>query len=397
MAKVKLGIYAIHPIMYQVPIFAALEKRIVSAKLELDSLVYFGDDLSLRNVFFEEIQVIFKPDTPNLLRGYSYQFLKNYARDSRSGFLSRMNLGLLRELRTDGVSVLLVHGYESFTSWIAIFGAKLLGIKVIWRGEAVRRDVQSSWKRWLKKLTLGALFKSCNAVMYSCSGNKDYLKDFGVPESRMFPIPCAIDNEFFRAEYQRLLPQRNQARQSLGIDKNDCVVLFCARFTQRKRPMDLIEAMSQMQDDRLVALFVGDGPERKRLEETAMRYGVRTLFVGFKNQSDVSQYYCISDVAAVISSYDPSPKAMNEAMNFNLPIIATDVIGTVPDLVRNGDNGFVIQVGRVDQLVEALRQFITIPHLANRMGVRSQEIVVEWNYEADVDGILTAIDYVLSN
>lgn len=395
MGKVGVAIYAIHPIMYQVPIFASLERRIRSSNLNLESIVLYGDDLSLREVFFEETQVIFKPDTPYLLNGYRYRFLKNYAWDSRSGFLSRINPGLIRELRSGAVSILLVHGYESLTSWFAVFGAKLMGVKVIWRGEAVRRTGQGIWKRWAKKLALGALFKSCDAVIYSCSGNKEYLMDFGIPETRMFPIPCAVDNDFFSGEYQRLLPMREQLRQSIGISREDFVVLFCARFTKRKRPMDLIEALGILNQQRIVALFVGDGPERRALEDRARKSGIRAIFVGFKNQSEVSQYYCMSDVATVISAHDPSPKALNEAMNFALPIIATDVVGTVPDLVQHGENGFVVPVGQVDQLVFVLQQLVENPALVRSMGVCSGKIVAEWNYEKDVDGILAAIEHVL--
>ena len=61
----KLAIYALHPIMYQTPIFAKLESE--SKNLNLESTVLFGDDLSLREVFYEEINTVFKPDTPFLL------------------------------------------------------------------------------------------------------------------------------------------------------------------------------------------------------------------------------------------------------------------------------------------------------------------------------------------
>ena len=238
-----------------------------------------------------------------------------------------------------------------------------MGIKVIWRGEAVRRSAQPGWKRALKRAVLGTLFGSCDALLYSCSGNKEYLEAFGIPESRMFPIPCAVDNDFFRSEHERLVPQRQAIRYSLGIDSNDFVVLFCARFTLRKRPMDLIRALVAIDDKGIVALFVGDGPERAQLEEAARQSGIRAVFSGFKNQSEVGQYYCIADVACVISEHDPSPKAMNEAMNFGLPVVVTDVVGTAQDLVRDHDNGFIIQVGELDQFANRLRRLRRDPQL----------------------------------
>lgn len=395
MNKVSLAIYAIHPIMYQVPIFSALEKRIANHDLNMDTFVLFGDDLSLRDVFFEETQVTFRPDTPNLLNGYKYIFLKNYAKDSRSGFFSRMNFGIFRELVKLRTDVLLVHGYESLTSWLAVFGAKLLGKRVVWRGEAVSRESQSWSKRWLKRILLGTFFKCCDAVMYSCSGNKSYLEAFGVSPSKMFFIPCAVDNKFFVEEFQRLSPQRDEIRSSLGIEKDDFVVLFCARFTERKRPMDLIAALAALNNPRMVALFVGDGPVRQQMELAVKESNIRAHFAGFKNQSEVGRYYSISDAATVISAHDPSPKAMNEAMNFALPIIATDAVGTVPDLVRDGENGFVIEVGDVSALANSLRKLVDDPKLTRYMGKCSQSLVADWNYEKDVDGILAAVDFTI--
>ncbi len=395
MSRVKLAIYAIHPIMYQVPIFSTLEKRIASQNIDMESVVLFGDDLSLRKVFFEETRVLFRPDTPNLLDGYRYILLKNFSKDSRSGFFSRINPGILQQLKMLHTNVLLVHGYESMTSWIAIVGARLMGRKVIWRGEAVLRANQSKWKRLTKKILLSALFRNCDAVMYSCSGNKLYLEHYGVSASKMFFIPCAVDNNYFRQEYIKYAPQRDEIRATLGLRSDDFVVLFCARFTERKRPMDLIEALSNIGNSKMVALFVGDGPERDRMAAAAIKKGIRVVFSGFKNQSEISRYYAIADVALVISEHDPSPKAMNEAMNFELPIIATNAVGTVPDLVQDGYNGFTIEVGDVKRLSLRLSQLLLDPALSRSMGQRSREMVAEWNYESDVDGILDAVNYAI--
>ncbi len=382
--------------MYQVRIFSTLSNRITLDKLNIKLVVFFGDNLSLRDVFFKETLVTFRPDTPNLLDGYQYIFLKNYAIDSRSGFFSRMNFGIFRELFKSHTDVILVHGYESMTAWLAVFGAKLLGKKVIWRGEAVSRELQALGKGWVKRILLGTFFKFCDAVMYSCSGNKLYLEDFGIPSNKMFFIPCAVDNKFFSEEFHKLSPKRDEIRRSLGIGVDDFVVLFCARFTERKRPMDLIAALTNLNNSRIVALFVGDGPSRQQMEVAVKNGNIRAHFVGFKNQSEVGRYYSIADVATVISAYDPSPKAMNEAMNFELPIIATNVVGTVPDLVRDGENGFVIDVADVSALANALQKLLNDPKLRIRMGINSRSLVAEWNYEKNVDGIVSAINYTVA-
>ena len=61
------------------------------------------------------------------------------------------------------------------------------------------------------------------------------------------------------------------------------------------------------------------------MESLSRKLRVRVYFSGFVNQSQISHYYSMADAVVVISSYDPSPKVMNEAMNFSLPVIATSV------------------------------------------------------------------------
>ena len=43
-----------------------------------------------------------------------------------------------------------------------------------------------------------------------------------------------------------------------------------------------------------------------------------------------------------MSDYDPSPKTLNEAMNFGLPCIVSDNVGTAKDLIKNGINGYIL-------------------------------------------------------
>lgn len=392
----KLAIYAIHPIMYQTPIFKALNDYISDHGLLLQVSVYFGDDLSLKEVYFEETKTTFKPDTPFLLDGYSYEFLKNYSRDARKGFLSRINPSIFKKLKEGGQEAILIHGYESLTAWLALFSAKLLGRKVLWRGESVLRGTENrhSFKNIVKRLLLRTYFKNCDAVLYSCQGNKEYLLHYGVREETMLPIPCAVNNDFFLQEKERYGDRVDEVREELEIPSDHLILLFSARFTPRKRPLDLLKALEKIDHSKISVLFVGDGPSRQEMEDFCQQKKIHAVFTGFKNQSEISRYYSVADIDLVISDYDPSPKAMNEAMLFELPIIVTDVVGTAHDLVVDGENGFVIEVGAIDALAEKIDFLNKNRDQIPVMGRKSLEIVKEWNFEADVKGIIDAFHAV---
>ena len=128
------------------------------------------------------------------------------------------------------------------------------------------------------------------------------------------------------------------------------VILFSGRFTKRKRPMDLLNALVKIDNRNITVLFVGDGSERIVMEKFVKDNNIKAVFAGFQNQTEISKYYSISDVCVIISSYDPSPKTMNEVMNFELPIIVTNVVGTAYDLVQDEENGYIVEVSDIDTI-----------------------------------------------
>ena len=72
-----------------------------------------------------------------------------------------------------------------------------------------------------------------------------------------------------------------------------------------------------------------------------------------------SDFLSAADIYLQVSDYDPSPKSLNEAMNFELPIIATRMIGTCQDLVKENINGFQVNVtGGYDSPTDAFARTV---------------------------------------
>ncbi|MEQ8800540.1 MAG: glycosyltransferase, partial [Haliea sp.] len=79
----------------------------------------------------------------------------------------------------------------------------------------------------------------------------------------------------------------------------------------------------------------------------------------------------------VLPSYrEGTPRTVLEAMSMGRPIITADAPGC-RETVSHGDNGYLVPVKAVDELVEAMEYFITRPDLIHQMGARSREIAVE--------------------
>lgn len=378
-----------HPIPYQAPIFKKAGQH-----NQLDVTVLYADSLGVELNFIPGFNTTLKWDIP-LLDGYKYIFFKNYSKKRITGFFSRINPGIFWYVLRNDFQVLLVHGHFTFSAWLVYFAGKISGKKIIIRGEAIPKKESMGLKKTLGRFFLRQYLKYADAIMYSCSRNKLYWLSHKVSEDKMFFIPCAVDNVQLQKDRLELLPEQKNTRATLGIRDDDFVVLFCSRFTNRKRPLDLIEAVASMEMSNIIILFVGDGPERKKMEIASKEKNIRAIFTGFVNQSQLPRYYNIANCYAILSEYDASPKTLNEALNFSLPIICSNMVGTSDDLVKHNHNGFIIKVGDIKEIGHYLKKLSKSRQLVLKMGKLSEDLVRDWNFDRNAEAIFKACSFVL--
>ncbi len=382
-----LAILDSHPVVYKTPLYRILSKRV-------NLSVLYCDDFGASRYRDADFGVL-KWDV-DLLNGYNYRILKNFSpRPSPYSFWGVLNPGIIAELTRKRWDAILINGYTRASDWLGLLTAWMNRIPVIFRGEADLRKPTPATRRMAKRILLPFLFRRCDAILYSCESNAAFFKHYSVPDEKLFFAPCAVDNDYFREIARRLVPQKARLRGQMGIPEEAVVALYVGRLTQRKRVLDILKAFGKVNLDNTWLILVGEGPERQVLIEYIYRYNVgRVILPGFKNQSEIGRFYAMADLLIVASEYDPSPKVINEAMNFGLPIIASDRVGTAGDLVRNGENGFVYQVGDIDALAEYMRRLCADSDLRRRMGARSLEIVSEWNLDKQAEAVLAALEYI---
>jgi glycosyltransferase involved in cell wall biosynthesis len=91
------------------------------------------------------------------------------------------------------------------------------------------------------------------------------------------------------------------------------------------------------------------------------------------NHDELAEIFTISDYFCINSDYDASPKVINEAMNFALPIICKNTIGTSEDLIINKYNGYIYK--NDDDLLNIFRKIINNSKEIKYKGVNSQKIL----------------------
>jgi glycosyltransferase involved in cell wall biosynthesis len=149
---------------------------------------------------------------------------------------------------------------------------------------------------------------------------------------------------------------REAARAQLGISPEEKVVLFVGGLVPIKGVEYLIDALPRVRDDRAVLYCVGDGESRASLEARAKAQGVwnRCKFVGFRPYNEMPIWLSAANCLVLPSRSEGLPTIILEAMMCRLLVIATPV-GGVPEVVKDGKNGFLVPVGNSQALAERIQ------------------------------------------
>jgi len=257
-------------------------------------------------------------------------------------------------------------------------------------------DWHGGWRQGLRNKLLREIFSRVRALAAIGSRNAEFYRSLGVPQSKIFPTPLAVDNDFFRDEWLRLKPQRAALRAQAGVPPDAVVILSISRLLPWKGILHLIKAFSALRDDEHVHLVIaGDGSQRAELEAFVSSQGIpRVHFAGFQNYTQVPPYYAMSDVFVLPSFREPWGCVVSEAMNFELPIVASRDGGAVGDLVEDGGNGLLFDYANVEQLAGHLKYLSANPEVRRRMGEKSAAMVVDWNFDKGVEGFVAALQFV---
>lgn len=194
------------------------------------------------------------------------------------------------------------------------------------------------------------------------------------PRERFVVIRLGIELE------ERVAPDRNgraESRRYLGIPDDRFAVGWIGRMTGVKRTDDVLLAFKHLRDTGVDACLclVGDGPDRTQLEQRAHELGVvrDTFFLGY--QEDVAPFYAAFDALVLPSGNEGTPVSAIEALAAGRPVVATRV-GGVPDVVRDGEDGFLVEAGATAELADRLARLARDPELRRRMGEEGRARVV---------------------
>ena len=169
---------------------------------------------------------------------------------------------------------------------------------------------------------------------------------------------------------------RDAARRRLGVPVGCKIVGTVGRVDYQKAPESFVDAIVALDRPDVYAVWIGDGPLRREMEQRADRRGLQGRFVCVGHRDDVPQLLPGLDVFAMASRYEGLPCAVAEAMMAGLPVVAT-AVNAVPDVVLPGETGLLATPERPHQLAAAIRYMLDSPADAARMAAAERRLITD--------------------
>ena len=233
----------------------------------------------------------------------------------------------------------------------------------------------------LLDLTLGLkllkrILKKASKVIALTRVEADQCRSMGVPEEKIAIIPNGID----LSEYAEL-PPKGAFKRKFNIPEDKKIILYLGRIHKTKGIDFLVRAYAYLTRKMNFkdAVLIIAGPDDGYLSEIkslvqGLSISNSVLFTGPLYGEDKLAAYVDSEVYVLPSRYEMFPMAVLEAYACGKPVVASKV-GGLKDLVINGETGFLIEVGSVDQLAKAILFLLNNINEAEEMGLRGKQLV----------------------
>lgn len=284
---------------------------------------------------------------------------------SRHPFHPGVVIELVRYLKSTQTEVLVAHGYKAnivgrLATWCC--GMPLVAVSRGWTAESLRIKLYEFLDRIFLRLADGVIAVS--------EGQRQKVLACGVRSDMTRVIRNAIDLASYPA------PAQKGIRDELNLPPDVVLVVTAGRLSPEKNHPGLVEAAKLVLARKQDVYFVvfGEGFLRSELERAVALAGIEDHFIlpGFR--ANVRALMHDADIFVLPSHTEGLPNVVLEAFACRKPVVATTVGGT-PEVVRHGENGFLVAAGDMAGLAEHILTLASDPELRRRMGERGHERV----------------------
>ncbi|HUS99878.1 MAG TPA: glycosyltransferase [Candidatus Thermoplasmatota archaeon] len=327
----------------------------------IGSLQYGGAERQVTNLInnlnVDSKYLIFLNDQQD--RGF-YRFLANdvrqYSVPVKLRYFYYYIMKIAKILRQNRIDVLQTHMY-----WANLYGVlagKIASVPVIITTEHGKNPWKTIWHYAIERNIITKLSDLRVCVSMDILNNRRD-KD-GIPETKMVYLPNAVD-----------IPTQIKKKGNKKV-----IVGAIGRFIEAKDYSTLIKAAGILREKGvdLELYILGDGPLRKELEADQRKLGLESVVKMPGFQDNIDEWLPKFDLFVISSIREGQPLVLLEAMSHGLAIVATNV-GGIPDTLKNGEEGLLVEPGNPNLLAAAMEKLIDDESLKGLLGRKARERV----------------------
>lgn len=240
---------------------------------------------------------------------------------------------------------------------MAVGAALFTGISVL---VSVRAEPKCEYNSFGLKFFAGILFCFAAGVIVQTKEAMDFFPKYIGKKAVILKNP--LNPSFIRPRFE---------------GERDGRIVAVGRVDANKNHEMIIRAFSKIADEFPDASLVvyGDGECRGRLQELVKELGLSKRAVLPGSVPDISDKIYQSSIFVLSSDSEGMPNALLEAMCLGIPCISTDCpCGGPRELIKDGENGFLIPVGDIDALADRIRILLTDKAMAERIGSQAAKL-----------------------
>ena len=238
---------------------------------------------------------------------------------------------------------------------------KLFGKKIVMHMHCA--DFESYYNPSKHKQRIVDTINACDLYLVLSDSWKQYFESIGVKSN----IIKVLNNTITP-------PVTKRVKRSTDILN----LLYLGVIGQRKGIYDILNALKDNKEmfEGKVVLRIGGNQEEEKLQACINEYGLQEMvkFEGFVSGEKKIECLNWADVYILPSFNEGLPIGILEAMSYRHPIISTPV-GGIPEVVKDGVNGIMVNPGNVQEIAKAISAFVGDKKLVEEYGMHSIELV----------------------
>lgn len=233
-------------------------------------------------------------------------------------------------------------------------------------------------KAFFKSVYLHKIFSGSSYGFAGGTRQKQLFYYYGMPEENVYVMPMSIDVERYK-NIVRELSDKQTLKKVNGFSGKK-IILYVGRFAEEKNLEFLLNVIAELKKSHkdFYLLLVGKGEKKETLQKQAVDLEISeiVIFYDYMSANELAAFYKLSDVFVLPSKFEPWGLVVNEALACGLPVVASDKVGSVDDLIIPGENGDVFANGNLEKAKILLEKW-----LYQKNGISGVDITEKWNHD----------------